>query len=251
MLKYIILYDESKVMPDETLVYRIEAVRDFGTVRKGDKGGFVRDGENLSHHGNCWITDEAVAADFSFVQGNAVLSGKAKLLRFAWIAGNAHVTDRVLMTDYTSAYGNAFLGGVARFCEGASVFENGHVKTAWRRGWTMRGLTTVRGNARLIDKAFMQDRSLLDGDAVLRKLASLRENARVDDHADIGGSSRISGDAWVTGRVSIRDRSQVTGNAIVHGRVVVCGKSYITGKVRICGNQHYQNVILSGDQILF
>ena len=251
MLKYILLDNESKVMPDETLVYRIKAVRDFGTVRKGDKGGFVRDGENLSHHGNCWIADEAVAADFSLVQGNAVLSGNAKLFRFAWIAGNVHVTDRVLMTDYTSAYGNAFLGGFARLCEGASVFENGHVKTAKRRGWTMRGLTTVRGNARLIDKAFMQDCSLLAGNAILRKHARLRENARVDGHADIGEDSRISGDAWVTGWASIRGRSQVTGNAIVHGRVVVCGKSYITCNVRISGNKHYQNMILGGDQILF
>ncbi len=251
MLKYIILHDESKPMPDETLVYRIEAVRDFGNVRKGDRGGFVRDGDNLSHDGNCWIEDDAVAADFSYVKGNAILSGKAKLTRFAWIAGNACVTDHVLMTDYSSAYDDAFLGGYARLGEGASVFENGRVQTAWRRGWTMSGRTTVRGHARLIDKAFMRDRSFLGGDAVLRKHANLYENARVDGHADIGGRSRIAGTAWATGGATIRDRCHVTGNAIVAGHIVLGGKSYITGKARLGGDKHYENILLGGDEILF
>ena len=41
------LTEESVVVNDKTL-YRIEALKDFGDVHKGDKGGFVENETNLS-----------------------------------------------------------------------------------------------------------------------------------------------------------------------------------------------------------
>lgn len=34
-------------------VYQIEALRDFGNVKKGDRGGFIQSEDNLSQEGNC------------------------------------------------------------------------------------------------------------------------------------------------------------------------------------------------------
>ena len=48
------LTEETINVGDKTL-YRIEALRDFSDVKKGDKGGFVEKEENLSQSDNCWI----------------------------------------------------------------------------------------------------------------------------------------------------------------------------------------------------
>ena len=43
--------------------YRIEALRDFSDVKKGDKGGFVENEENLSQNGDCWVYNNAKVFD--------------------------------------------------------------------------------------------------------------------------------------------------------------------------------------------
>lgn len=250
-MKYTILTNQYKPWKNGKSVYRIQALRDFGNVKAGTIGGFVSCSDNLSQEGNCWIADNAVAAEFSCVQRDAVLSGEACLSGFAWIGGQSRVTGNAVMTDYTSAYDNAFIGGFAYLCEGASVFENGHVETKFQRNFrTMRGLTTVRGNARLLDHAAMYDKSTLEGVAVLQNSAALRENAKLDGHAVAEKWCCISGDAWVTQHARISTLSQVTGNAVVAGHTVVDGKSYITCRVRLLGKHHYKNVVLGGDLIL-
>jgi hypothetical protein len=83
MTKYTILEDKKKRLPDGTFVYRIKSLHDFGTIKAGTLGGYVSDGENLSHRGNCWIADNAIATGFSQVKGDAVLSGNARMSGFA------------------------------------------------------------------------------------------------------------------------------------------------------------------------
>ena len=50
------LTEESIIYFGKTL-FRIEALKDFGNVNKGDKGGYVQSDENLSQEGDCWISD--------------------------------------------------------------------------------------------------------------------------------------------------------------------------------------------------
>ena len=45
------LTDETIEVNGKTL-YRIEALKDFSNVKKGDKGGFIEKEKNLSHLGN-------------------------------------------------------------------------------------------------------------------------------------------------------------------------------------------------------
>ena len=41
-------------------LHRIQAIKDFGNIEKGDMGGFVEYENNLSQYDNCWIFDKAM-----------------------------------------------------------------------------------------------------------------------------------------------------------------------------------------------
>ena len=58
--KYKLLKDETKKTAHGNTVYRIEALKDFYNVKKGQKGGYVQGTWNLSQTGNCWVYDEAI-----------------------------------------------------------------------------------------------------------------------------------------------------------------------------------------------
>jgi hypothetical protein len=74
------LTSESKEYFGITL-YRIEALKDFGDVSKGDKGGFIEKEENLSQEDNAWVSGNAQ------VYGDAQVSGNAQVYGDAWVSG--------------------------------------------------------------------------------------------------------------------------------------------------------------------
>ena len=79
---------------DDRKLYRIEALKDFGWVRKGDKGGFVESEDNLSQEGDCWIFDDAR------VFGNAIVSGNARVCGDARVVNNA---DYIVFKNWWSS----------------------------------------------------------------------------------------------------------------------------------------------------
>ena len=64
------LTEETVTVYGKTL-YRIRAVRDFGSVKTGEFGGYIEKEENLSHFGNAWIYGDARVFDNAWVYGNA------------------------------------------------------------------------------------------------------------------------------------------------------------------------------------
>ena len=64
-------------------LYQIEAVKDFGNVEKGEKGGYVERENNLSQDGNAWVS------------GNARVYGNAEVSDNAWVYGDAEVSGNV------------------------------------------------------------------------------------------------------------------------------------------------------------
>ena len=72
-------------LTDETInvcgkkLCRIEALKDFIDVEKGDKGGFIEDEHNLSHDGNSWVCDNAMVCGNAMVFDNARAYGNAKI----------------------------------------------------------------------------------------------------------------------------------------------------------------------------
>ena len=78
------LTEETVTVYGKTL-YRIRAVRDFGSVKTGEFGGYIEKEENLSHFGNAWISGDA------WVYGNAWVYGEVQVAGNAWVYGNAEV----------------------------------------------------------------------------------------------------------------------------------------------------------------
>ncbi len=114
--KYIILKDE-KIEDNFDWLYRIQAIKDFGDVKAGDKGGWVSGYHNLSQEGNCWIYDDACACDDSHVSDNAKLKdyacinenvdilGNAIIEKNSRLCGSISVEDNALLTDDTIVEG--------------------------------------------------------------------------------------------------------------------------------------------------
>ena len=80
MEKKYILTEETKEVGGHIL-HKIQAVRDFGDVQKGDLGGWVESEENLSHDGDCWIS------------GNGRVSGDGRVSSNARIGVNAYISS--------------------------------------------------------------------------------------------------------------------------------------------------------------
>jgi hypothetical protein len=59
-------------------LFRIQALRDFGQIRRGDVGGYIERESNLSHDGDSWVADVAqVYGPHGSVRGNGRVSGEA------------------------------------------------------------------------------------------------------------------------------------------------------------------------------
>ena len=150
------LTDETKVT-NGVVLHRIEALRDFGDIKVGDKGGYVEDERNLLHIGNAWVYDNAEVYgnalvrgnasvyDNALVRGNASVCGNASVYGTALVCGNAEVFDNAIVCGNASVYDNALVCGNASVCDNAEVLGNACVcDNAW-----------VRGNACVCDNALV------------------------------------------------------------------------------------------------
>jgi carbonic anhydrase/acetyltransferase-like protein (isoleucine patch superfamily) len=74
---------------EDFIVYRIIALKDFGDVKAGDKGGYVADEHSLSQDGTCWVYDNGYIGYKAQVKDDALIKSGAKVLDFAIIKDNA------------------------------------------------------------------------------------------------------------------------------------------------------------------
>ena len=128
------------------ILYRIEALKDFANVKKGDKGGYVEKEDNLSQEGDCWISDNAKVYCNAKVCGNAQVFGKAEVCGKALVCGNAVVCDKVRVFDDAFVYDNAIVCGNAQVCGTAEIKNNSDYiifKNWWSSG---RHFTWTRNN---------------------------------------------------------------------------------------------------------
>ena len=146
---------EEKVIDNHTL-HRIRAVRDFGTVKAGDLGGWIEKEENLSHDGDAWVGDNAQ------VTGAARVISAAQVIGDAWVDGNALVGDNAQVIGAARVIGsarvtgNALVGGAARVGDNAQVIGAARVTGNALVG----GAALVGGVARVTDDA---DFSVISG----------------------------------------------------------------------------------------
>ena len=91
---------EETIIHDGRTLYRIEAVKDFGIVKCGYKGGYIENESNLSHDGNAWVWDDAK------VYGNALVHGNARVGGNAWVGGDAEIkgiSDYIVFKNWWSS----------------------------------------------------------------------------------------------------------------------------------------------------
>ena len=115
------LTEETVTVYGKTL-YRIRAVRDFGSVKTGEFGGYIEKEENLSHFGNAWVYGNAK------VYGDARVSGDARVFDNAWVFGNAWVFDNARVYDDAWVSGNAEVFNTMHFfVQGPIGSRNGFI----------------------------------------------------------------------------------------------------------------------------
>ena len=125
------LTKETKTLADGTVLHRIRALRDIPRhgVEAGELGGWAEKESNLSQK-----------------DGDAWVSGDAKVSGNAWVSGNAKVSDNATVCGNAKVYGNAKVCGNAKVSGNAEVinFQDYAVhKNSWSSG---RWFTYTRSN---------------------------------------------------------------------------------------------------------
>ena len=182
----------------EHKLYRIEALKDFGDVHKGDKGGFIGSEVNLSQYGDCWVCGNAE------VWGNAEVCGDAEVCGNARVFGDARVYGNARVFGDAEVYGNARVFGDAEVVNNADyiVFKNwwssGRYFT-WTRSNNMWRVGCFYGTGEeLIAKAYKDSEiSGREYERVVKYVESIlkyksNDKRRTDNNCVQGFSRRIS-----------------------------------------------------------
>ena len=150
-------------LTSETLQYvghtlhRIKAVKDFGSVKAGEYGGWIENEKNLSQADNAWVYNNAKVFDKARVYGDAAVSndaivcgdakvyGKATVYGEAIICGAAEVYGKVEIFDRVRIYGTAMVYGDAWVFDDACICGEAVVF-----GWVVvSGGVKIMGNAKV------------------------------------------------------------------------------------------------------
>ena len=78
---------------------RVKALRSFSDIKAGDVGGFVESEDNLSHEGDCWVSDDARVSGNARVLGDAQVFSNALVYGNAQVYGEAQVYGRACVSD--------------------------------------------------------------------------------------------------------------------------------------------------------
>lgn len=144
------LTDIKKTLKDGTIVYRIQAIKDFGDVKAGDLGGWVQSYKNLSQIGECWIYNDAIARDSATVQNAASLYDYSIARDHATVCQNAVVTNRVVVEGHATVSGGLHLNRAV--IGGHAVVEGCTAKKA-----------QIRGNVHVDEKALVSGNIVIEG----------------------------------------------------------------------------------------
>ena len=127
-------------------LYHIEALKDFGDVKKGDKGGYVENEDNLSQEGDCWVYNNAKVYDCAYVCDNAKICGNAIVINSARIFDNAKVFGDAKVCDNAKVFGNARICGYTKVCGNAEI-KNSSDYIVFKNWWSSdRYFTWTKSN---------------------------------------------------------------------------------------------------------
>ena len=157
---------------------RIIALKDFSDVKKGDRGGLIRDEFNLSQEGNCWVYGYARVGGFAVVSENAKIYGDALVYQNARIYGDAIVSDNACVSGNARIFGKTKISEIARVYGNAKIYDN----------------ACVSGNAWIYGEACIYGNAKVYGDASVYGKTQVLENALVCGHTGVWQKASVSGD---------------------------------------------------------
>ena len=141
-------------LTDETInlngvtLYRIEALKYFGEIKKGDKGGFIESENNLAHEGDAWVSDNA------HVYGDANVCDDSSVFGSAFVYDNAHVYGDALVRGYACVCGDAEISNKSDYIVFQNWWSSGRYFT-WTRSNNMWSVGCFYGTGEeLIKKAY-------------------------------------------------------------------------------------------------
>ena len=126
-------------------LYRIEALKNFSDVKKGDKGGFVQSENNLSNNGDCWIYDEAIVYGNAQVSDDAIVSDNAEVYENAEIYDFAKVYGKAQVYGYAKIFDNAIICNSAKVFDNVKVYDNARIS----RVAQVCGNAIIKGDAKV------------------------------------------------------------------------------------------------------
>lgn len=112
---------------DSVMVYRIQALRDFGDVKEGDLGGYLESENNLSQEGNCWVYDTSCVLKDARVYDNAIVCKKSYINNSAQVYGNSYVEYTAVLHN-AKIFDNAKIYGRVFIHNDVKVYDNAIIK---------------------------------------------------------------------------------------------------------------------------
>jgi carbonic anhydrase/acetyltransferase-like protein (isoleucine patch superfamily) len=149
-------------------LHRIKAVKNFGSVKAGELGGWIESEENLSQADNAWVYNNAKVFDKARVYGDAAVSDDARVYNYATIYDNARVYNYATIYDNARVYDNAEVSEYAEVCKNAKVC----------------GYAKVCDNAQIFDYAKVYGYAEVYGNVRIYGNAAIKGDAKVYDAAD-------------------------------------------------------------------
>ena len=99
---YKIVDDKSRIYNSKVKVYRIEAIKNFSDVKKGDKGGYVSDLSSIGQSGKSWVYDDAIVSGNARITADATVRGNSHIMSNVRLRGDAQIKDMIIQNDKKS-----------------------------------------------------------------------------------------------------------------------------------------------------
>ena len=245
------LTGETRWLSNGVRLSRLIAARSFGSVKKGDRGGWVESPENLSHEGNCWIAGDAAVWGYATVGDDALVQDRAEVHGHCHIFGSASVGDRADLADRVYVYDSAVIGGFSRLRGHCVICQRGQVICQRLEPGTSRahieGDAIIRGRALVCGRAWVRGFAVIEGEARVCESARVWDNTLIWGSPVIRGGALIGDDAHIMGSACIEDAARVVGAARVGGKTTLCGRSFVTGGAMLFSGETIRDEVISGE----
>lgn len=249
------LSNSTKQINGHTLLYRIEALEEFGDIKKGELGGWVESEDNLSHYDTCWIKDNAAVfgkakvEDDAIVKDNAVVYGNVDIIDNAEVSGNARVIgsqysenlyiqkNAIINGDAVVSVTYGYIGENTRITDNAAVTgDNIKINNSIidETGKVEGRLVTLNNSSVNVKGTLIGDIVVSVGDLFISKCSEMETKTK--EHT------------WVQGKLNISENSSVKLFYDRSKQIGSVGKEInITNGAKVINSDIFGNLSVSGE----